>query len=293
VVLKKLLMPFAIIWLSFGVILQVSSFSLADVKSEMSIKITNSENALVGTPSFIDGGTIIQGSSKEININIRNNMSNVIDLVDIEGSDSGVDVKLQSTIRIYPGDAAEVPIIVQANSNVDEGGRLISLIYGSEWSGGSAVIEGNLSITVKKPVEIRSTVQNVIIDKDTFVETEIINKLDGLYKVVNIEFPKDKYITTDISHVKVQDNKIILPINITSMEPNLYEIPTVFTIDNDGCITRIETAIYINIEQEDNILEVQTEENTSEMSKEVKREISSNQETSNTDNKSENTKSTN
>lgn len=98
--LKKLVLFFVIIGLSISITYQVTSFSAADVNSEAGIMVTSSENALIGVSGFINGGTIIQGSSKDINITIRNNMSNAIKLIGIENTDSKVNVMQLYNVNI-------------------------------------------------------------------------------------------------------------------------------------------------------------------------------------------------
>jgi hypothetical protein len=286
--LKKIAALFIVIGLSLGVANQVSGFSAADLKSDVGIMITNSESSLIGTPGSVNAGTIIQGNSKNIDIIISNNMSNVIEVMDITGGEQGVSAKLLSTIRIFPGDKVEVPVMIKADSDAEAGERLFNLVYRSKWGGGTAVIEGNLSVDIQEPVQIQSTVQNITINKDNFVEVDNVNKHENKYEIVNIEFPEDKYITTDLSQVTVQDDKITLPIKVTSMEPNLYEVPTIFTIDSDGCVSKIETAIYLNIELEEKEAEKFTYGSTYKLNSEANNEILSNQETGNTNN-SENT----
>ena len=171
---------------------------------------------------------------------------------------------LQGTISIFPGDTVVVPMVVTADSAAEVGEGIVDLVCSFEWEEGSAVIEDNMFINIQKPIEIKSNIQRVIVNKNTIVEAEIVNESGIKHKILNIQFPLDKYITTDLSQVLIRDNKIILPITITSIEPNLYEIPAVFTIDNEGCITTVETVIFLNIESGEKEIEVFTKESTSE-----------------------------
>ncbi len=262
--LKKLLGIFVVIGLSLGITNQVTSFTTSDIKSKAGIMITSSERALIGVPEFINAGVIIQGSLKNINIRISNNMTNKIELVNIEAVDSKVNIMLQGTISIFPGDTVVVPMVVTADSAAEVGEGIVDLVCSFEWEEGSAVIEDNMFINIQKPIEIKSNIQRVIVNKNTIVEAEIVNESGIKHKILNIQFPLDKYITTDLSQVLIRDNKIILPITITSIEPNLYEIPAVFTIDNEGCITTVETVIFLNIESGEKEIEVFTKESTSE-----------------------------
>lgn len=245
--IKKLSIILIIILSASSAFLNVSSYTSAEVKNAAGIQICDSENALIGIPEYIEDINLVQGGSSEIEVNIRNNMSGCIQIVGAYGSGEDIEIGLKQAVSVSAGGTASIPLEVNSGSTAVIGNNSVDVVYEIIWDGGSAEIKEEICVNISEPVVIQSSTQSVILGKRSFVEIEMLNNKNTKLNVLGVKFLGGSEIDTDISGIEIKDGKILLPIRVTSLEPNLYEIPVLFTVEVDGCETIIESELFLDI----------------------------------------------
>lgn len=165
-VLKKLLIFLVVIMLSSSLFVMASGFTIAEVKSNVGINISDSENALIGIDSIINGGTIQKVISPEaagylpvssnIDVVIKNNMNTVISVNGTISSNNS-DILLErdgisNSIEIGPGSSGIMTFIATANPQTHAGVKIINMTFNANWNGGNAIIQNQMNIEVIEPV---------------------------------------------------------------------------------------------------------------------------------------------
>lgn len=230
---------------------KVSSYTFADVKSGVDIQINDSQNALIGIPEYMEGINLVQGGSSNFEVSIRNNMSSSIWIIGAFGSGSGIGIELKNAVSVLPGGTNSIPLEVIAENDAMVGDNLIGIIYEIIWDGGSAKINGEICINISEPIVIQNSTQSIIKGKYSYVETQILNTNNARLRVLGVDFPGEKGIAADISGIEIKEGRVFLPIMVTSLEPNLYEIPVLYTVELDGCNTIVESKLFLEVILED------------------------------------------
>jgi hypothetical protein len=164
-ILKKLLMFLVLLIFSSSLFVLTSSYSIAEIKSNAEISITNSENALIGIASIINGGSIQKVISRElmsylpvsgdIPVVIKNNMNTMISVTcNISGNNSDIFLEINertNPVEIGPGNCGVISFIAIANPETSGGIKTMDLTFEADWNGGNAVIESQINIEVIEP----------------------------------------------------------------------------------------------------------------------------------------------
>lgn len=147
-----------------------SSYTLAEIKGNMDITITDSQNALIGISSTIDGGTIQKEISQDlagylpvssnVPVSIKNNMNTkiwVTSKISNDNSDLLVEVdELSKSVEIGPGSTGSMSFLTTASPETIRGKKTINLTFEANWDGGNAIIESQMSIEVIEPEIVES-----------------------------------------------------------------------------------------------------------------------------------------
>lgn len=166
-ILRKLLFFLSVFLFSSCLFVISSSYTVAEVRSNAALGITDSESALISLPSNINGGKIEKAPNSDlkhhfpipgrIQVSIKNNMNKRI-WVTCEISRYKHDMLLEvaepcSGIEIHPGCSATMDFLAFADHQAKVGTKIFDLTFKAEWNGGSAIIESQMNIEVIEPLK--------------------------------------------------------------------------------------------------------------------------------------------
>ncbi len=167
---KRILIFLVVLMLSSSLFIMASSFSIAEIKSNVGINISDSEDSLIGIPSIIEGGTIQKEIctesasylpvSRNIPVVINNNMNCTISITSII-SNNNSDVLLQTDrlsnlIQIRPGGTGVMTFIATANPQTQTGVKTFNLTFNANWNCGNAIIKSQINFRVIEPTLIKN-----------------------------------------------------------------------------------------------------------------------------------------